>query len=228
MTPNGGSTSRSVLQRALDAVERVGNVVPHPASLFVVLSAVVIFLSWALHTMGTSVSHPMTGAAVTPVNLLSIDGLQRMVLNIGPNFVNFAPVGPVIVSLLGLSVAEQSALDDGDGGVCRCDVAHRWRCGLCPAIAALGGALSHVGPQPDRGTRGGVHGRVGRLCRQPVAVANGRDLGGPYSRGGANCQQRIRRVADGELLLPCGISGAGDDDGHLDHDASGRTASWHL
>ncbi len=140
MTPNGGSTSRSVLQRALDAVERVGNVVPHPASLFVVLSAVVIFLSWALHTMGTSVSHPMTGAAVTPVNLLSIDGLQRMVLNIVPNFVNFAPFGPVIVSLLGLSVAEQSGLL---GAIVRLVVGAtpaRWM----TAMVVFAGAMSHT------------------------------------------------------------------------------------
>lgn len=102
--------SRPALQRWLDAVEWAGNALPHPASLFIALSACVVLLSWLLHTMGTTVPHPMTGAPVTPVNLLSVEGMQRLVLNLVPNFTGFAPFGPVIVSLLGLSVAEQSGL----------------------------------------------------------------------------------------------------------------------
>ncbi len=102
--------SRSRGQRVLDGVEWAGNALPHPASLFVVLSLVVVLLSSLLNALGTSVAHPLTGATVTPVNLLSVDGLQRLVLNLVPNFVNFAPLGPVLVSLLGLSVAEQSGL----------------------------------------------------------------------------------------------------------------------
>jgi len=110
MSPASVPASRRRIQRALDAVEWAGNALPHPASLFVVLSLVVVLLSSLLNALGTSVAHPLTGATVTPVNLLSVDGLQRLVLNLVPNFVNFAPLGPVLVSLLGLSVAEQSGL----------------------------------------------------------------------------------------------------------------------
>jgi aminobenzoyl-glutamate transport protein len=110
MSLASGTASRSRIQRALDAVEWAGNALPHPASLFVVLSLVVVLLSALLTATGTSVPHPLTGAVVTPVNLLSVEGLQRLVLNLVPNFVNFAPLGPVLVSLLGLSVAEQSGL----------------------------------------------------------------------------------------------------------------------
>lgn len=107
VTPSPGRTR---LQRALDAVERAGNALPHPASLFVLLSVVVVLLSAALDGAGVSVAHPMTGEPVTPVNLLSVTGLQRLILNLVPNFTGFAPFGPVVVSLLGLSVAEQSGL----------------------------------------------------------------------------------------------------------------------
>jgi aminobenzoyl-glutamate transport protein len=99
---------RGPLLRALDRVERIGNRLPHPASLFVVLGALVVLLSWLLHQLGVQVAHPTTGAAVEVVNLLSVAGAQRLMLGLLPNFINFAPFGPVLVCLLGLSVAEHS------------------------------------------------------------------------------------------------------------------------
>lgn len=96
------------MQRALDAVERVGNALPHPATLFVTLSAFIVLLSAALHALGVSAVHPLTGAVVEVTDLLSVSGLQRFIVGIVPNFVNFAPLGPVLVCLLGLSVAEYS------------------------------------------------------------------------------------------------------------------------
>ena len=139
MTEARAITSRA-LQRWLDTVELAGNALPHPASLFVVLSAVVVLLSGALHAMGTAVSHPLTGAVVTPVNLLSVDGLQRLVLNLVPNFTNFAPFGPVIVSLLGLSVAEHSGLL---GAIVR-RVASATPARWLTATVVFTGAMSHT------------------------------------------------------------------------------------
>lgn len=100
--------SRSRLLRALDTIERVGNRLPHPASLFVMLGAVVVVLSWLFTQLGVTVSHPATGEAIGATNLLSVAGVQRFVMGMLPNFMNFGPFGPVLVSLLGLSVAEHS------------------------------------------------------------------------------------------------------------------------
>lgn len=102
------AATRGWLVRALDLVERAGNALPHPASLFVILSVMVVLLSWVLHALGVQVMHPSTGETAEVVNLLSADGAQRLVLGLLPNFINFAPFGPVLVCLLGLSVAEQS------------------------------------------------------------------------------------------------------------------------
>jgi aminobenzoyl-glutamate transport protein len=102
------STPRPWLLRALDGVERAGNALPHPATLFVILAALVVLLSWVLHTIGLSVAHPATGETVLVTNLLSVAGVQRLVMGVLPNFINFAPFGPVLVCLLGLSVAEHS------------------------------------------------------------------------------------------------------------------------
>ena len=56
--------ARALGPRLLDGVERVGNALPHPATLFVVLSAVVVLLSWMLSTLGVQVMHPLDRKSV--------------------------------------------------------------------------------------------------------------------------------------------------------------------
>jgi aminobenzoyl-glutamate transport protein len=48
---------KSAVQKILDVVEKVGNKVPHPAVIFLILIAVVVVLSAILGTVGTSVSY---------------------------------------------------------------------------------------------------------------------------------------------------------------------------
>jgi len=96
--------------RALAFIERVGNALPHPGTLFAGMALFVILLSWVMARTGVSVVHPGTGAAIEPVNLLSIAGLHRILTQMVPNFTNFAPLGTVLVSLLGIAIAEASGL----------------------------------------------------------------------------------------------------------------------
>jgi aminobenzoyl-glutamate transport protein len=104
------SAPGTFFQRTLDRIERAGNALPHPATLFILLSALVVLLSWALARLGVEVAHPGTGAPIRPVDLLSVEGLRRLILGVLPNFLNFPPLGPVLVCLLGLAVAEHSGL----------------------------------------------------------------------------------------------------------------------
>jgi aminobenzoyl-glutamate transport protein len=108
VTGNAVEAPRPRLLRALDAVERAGNRLPHPATLFVILAALVVALSALLSATTLSVTHPGSGQTVTVTNLLSVAGFRRLVMELLPNFINFAPFGPVLVCLLGLSVAEHS------------------------------------------------------------------------------------------------------------------------
>ncbi|MDP3073604.1 MAG: AbgT family transporter [Opitutaceae bacterium] len=107
---SSGLARDTLFQRALNRVERIGNALPHPATLFLLLSGGVILLSWVLVALGVQVMHPVSGQPVQAMNLLSVAGLHRIILGLLPNFMNFAPLGPVLVCLLGLSVAEHSGL----------------------------------------------------------------------------------------------------------------------
>lgn len=70
----------------------------------------VVILSWFVSLFNLQVIHPGTGEIIEPVSLLTIDGLHRIILNLITNFTNFAPLGTVLVSLLGIAVAEHSGL----------------------------------------------------------------------------------------------------------------------
>ena len=57
-----------------------------------------------------SVIHPTTGELVATVNLLSVAGLHKILTGLVTNFTGFAPLGTVLVALIGIGVAEHSGL----------------------------------------------------------------------------------------------------------------------
>jgi aminobenzoyl-glutamate transport protein len=68
----------------------------------------VIILSGVTSLFDLEVVHPGTGETIKPVNLLSVEGLHRILTNLVVNFTSFAPLGTVLVSLLGIGIAEGS------------------------------------------------------------------------------------------------------------------------
>ena len=94
----------------LAAVERGGNALPHPATLFAILAGVVILLSAVAVRTGLEAVHPGTGETITPVSLLTVAGLHRILVEMVTNFTSFAPLGTVLVSMLGIGVMEASGL----------------------------------------------------------------------------------------------------------------------
>ncbi len=140
MSENPTPAAPSFFQRSLARVEWAGNLLPHPASLFIILCVIMVVASWILSVTGVSVEHPLTHRSIGALNLLSADGLQRIILGLLPNFVNFAPLGPVLVCLLGLAAAEHSGLL----GACLRLIVHctpRW---LLTWVVVWCGAMSHT------------------------------------------------------------------------------------
>src|SRR5574341_1283230 len=80
-------------RRALDLVERLGNRIADPLTLFAVFAALVALASWLAALAGVSVVHPGTGKVVAAVNLLSREGVRRMLGEAVKNFAGFPPLG---------------------------------------------------------------------------------------------------------------------------------------
>ena len=94
----------------LDAIERAGNKLPNPTMLFVFMCGLVLLLSALAAALGFSAAHPVTGESLQAVNLISVQGLHRILSETVSNFVTFAPVGTVLVAIMGIGVAEHSGL----------------------------------------------------------------------------------------------------------------------
>ncbi len=98
----------------LKSVERIGNALPHPAMIFVILSIAIILISGLVASSGISVDFydARAGETVTveAVSLLNADGLRHIFNTATKNFTGFAPLGTVLVAMLGVGVAEWSGL----------------------------------------------------------------------------------------------------------------------
>ena len=100
----------SLIQRQLLNIERLGNRLPHPTLLFVFLCgfiAVVSLIAWLANVEAT---HPITGKLITARSLISGEGLRHALSTAVKNFTGFAPVGTVLVAVMGIGVAEYSGL----------------------------------------------------------------------------------------------------------------------
>ncbi|MCF6270602.1 MAG: AbgT family transporter [Melioribacteraceae bacterium] len=102
--------SIGLFQRMLNWTEKAGNALPHPATLFALFALAVLILSAVGHFLQWEVIHPGTKEIVKPINLLSHDGIHRIILEMVENFTGFAPLGIVLVAMLGIGIAEQSGL----------------------------------------------------------------------------------------------------------------------
>ena len=97
-------------QKVLDRVERLGNKLPQPVTLFAILVAIVLAASLIASMLGIKAVHPGTGETIEAVNLLNADGIQRMMTEMVTVFTDFPPLGLVLVVMLGIGVAERSGL----------------------------------------------------------------------------------------------------------------------
>ena len=85
---------------------------PHPATMFFLLTLGVIFLSWIFDVYGLSVRLPQTGEEIRVQSLLSPEGIRWLLRHVVTNFTGFAPLGLVIVAMFGIGVAQHSGFID--------------------------------------------------------------------------------------------------------------------
>jgi len=106
--PTPAPPPQGLLSRLLDGVERVGNRLPDPAAMFLLLMLLVWALSWLLSGVDFDAIDPRSGEPIRVVNLLSGQSLIGFMAGMVRTFVNFAPLGIVLVAMLGLGVAEHT------------------------------------------------------------------------------------------------------------------------
>lgn len=104
--------------RLLTTLEWLGNALPHPVVLFVILIAVILIGSAVGSYFGLSVADPRPeGAAgrapdgiIHVVNLLDADGIRKILSHVVSNFTGFTPLGTVLVAMLGVGIADAAGV----------------------------------------------------------------------------------------------------------------------
>lgn len=106
--PSAQPSQPSWIDRALAWVERIGNKLPDPAALFVILLLAVWVLSALLAPVEFSEIDPRSGKAIQVKNQLTGTSIAGFLSNMVKTFTSFHPLGVVLVALLGVGVAEHS------------------------------------------------------------------------------------------------------------------------
>lgn len=112
------STKKGIFNKFLDFVEITGNKMPHPVTLFLIFSIAVILISELATRMGLSVvidtmfnnstKELEKDVVISAKSLMNPEGLRHIFNTMTRNFTNFAPLGTVLVAMIGVGVAEGS------------------------------------------------------------------------------------------------------------------------
>ena len=110
---------KSWLVRFLDGVEKAGNAMPNPATIFLILTALVMIISHICASLNVSVTYEAIDTAngnqivektVAAVSLLTVDSIRLIVTKVVSNFTGFFALGTVFTIIIGDSVADNSGL----------------------------------------------------------------------------------------------------------------------
>jgi aminobenzoyl-glutamate transport protein len=114
--------SQIIYDSWLTRIERAGNRLPDPAYLFVIGTVIIVICAELAVWMNWQIGKPNTDGAmslVTAQSVLSSEGIWWWLSSLVKNFIEFPPLGIVLVGMLGIGLAE--------------------RCGLLPALIVMAG-----------------------------------------------------------------------------------------
>jgi len=110
MSAKNNTATNSKVTRFLNGIERIGNKIPNPFMLFIILAVLTIILSWIISSFNVSYISPETGEEVFIQSLVSAEGLQYMLTSMIDNFIGFGPLGIVLTMMLGIGLANKVGL----------------------------------------------------------------------------------------------------------------------
>ena len=117
-TPEAPDAPSGWFARFLSFVEWLGNLLPHPVTLFALFAVAIVVVSGVCGWFDVSVADPRPEGAkgrdpsgvITAKSLMTADGFRWMATHLVKNFTGFVPLGTVLVALLGVGVADKSGL----------------------------------------------------------------------------------------------------------------------
>lgn len=130
-----------IFVRILRGVERIGNLLPHPFWLFVILGVLIVAASAILEALSVESENPADGELVAVQSLLTPDGFQRMISDAVENFVTFPPLGLIIIVMLGVAIAEGSGMIGAAIRIVVSRVSSRWLT-FTVALAGVTGSVA--------------------------------------------------------------------------------------
>lgn len=128
--------------RFLDAVERLGNALPDPVFIFLIIIAVVAVASIVGALLGWSAVNPVTKETFLATSLLTEANLEKLLVEMPRTFAGFAPLGLVLTVVLGAGVADRSGLFST---LLRAGLSSVPKSILTPSVLLLGMLTTHAG-----------------------------------------------------------------------------------
>ncbi|MDJ1153201.1 AbgT family transporter [Macrococcus caseolyticus] len=99
---------KGFINRSLDIIEKSGNKLPDPVVIFISLCLIILFASFVTGKMGVSAKNPADGKVIEAMNLLTPEGIAKIISEAVNNFAAFPPLGLVLVVMIGVGVAEKT------------------------------------------------------------------------------------------------------------------------
>lgn len=100
----------SATDKVLAGIEKVGNALPEPFTLFLLLFLITGIISTAMAWAGAEVQVPGSDDIRRIKGLFTKEGLAWFTVNIGENYVGFPPLAYVLPIILAVGIAERSGM----------------------------------------------------------------------------------------------------------------------
>jgi aminobenzoyl-glutamate transport protein len=94
----------------LERFEKTVNILPDPFFMFAFLAISVVFMSWLGSVFNISAVNPASGQEIHITNLLGKESIRRIFTDAVKNFIEFPPLGLVLVTVMGVGVAERTGM----------------------------------------------------------------------------------------------------------------------
>ncbi|WP_255492197.1 AbgT family transporter [Cetobacterium sp. 2A] len=101
---------QNLIDKMLNSFEKIGNKLPDPVSIFVILCMLILIISYTCNKLGIVATHPISKEVIAVNNLLSIENLKKILVEMITVFQNYPPLGVVLIAMIGIGLADKSGL----------------------------------------------------------------------------------------------------------------------